>query len=156
MAKKIWTKSINKHTDWGGDESTDNYPVAGEKVQEFIKGSLNSRFGGLWYNENLNAYFLFSDTEDKETYLSDPENNGDLVLDIISLGPKHIFVSESEWEGMTEFTENSLYFTYEEDEEIPEGEQEIYVTDQILHAKAKVQDRTLYLTGKVESQTLYI
>jgi hypothetical protein len=37
MAKQIWNNSIDKHTDWGGDSSTNNLPVSGEKVQEFIK-----------------------------------------------------------------------------------------------------------------------
>lgn len=35
---KIWDNAINDSTDWGGDYTTDDLPVSGEKVQEYIKG----------------------------------------------------------------------------------------------------------------------
>ena len=29
---KIYNEEINKHTDWGGDESTGNLPVSGYRI----------------------------------------------------------------------------------------------------------------------------
>ena len=37
MAKKVYDEKINKSQDWGGDKSTSGLPVAGNRVQEFIK-----------------------------------------------------------------------------------------------------------------------
>ena len=41
----IWNEDITKHTDWGGDESTGGEPVSGEKVQKFIKDTLQEKAG---------------------------------------------------------------------------------------------------------------
>ena len=41
MENKVYDGEINKQTDWGGDESTGNLPVAGSRVQQFIKKSLD-------------------------------------------------------------------------------------------------------------------
>ena len=68
MAKQIWNNSINKHTDWGGDSSTNNYPVSGEKVQEFIKNSLDSKIGELYYDTQNNRYLVFSDSENRDIF----------------------------------------------------------------------------------------
>ena len=80
MAKQIWNNSINKHTDWGGDSSTNNLPVSGEKVQEFIKNSLEGKVGVLYYDQSRNCYMLFADEENKDKYLQDPEVNSDLLM----------------------------------------------------------------------------
>ena len=40
MAKKIWDEPIDKYIDWGGDDNTNNLPVSGERVQEFIKNNI--------------------------------------------------------------------------------------------------------------------
>lgn len=34
---KIWDNAITDSTDWGGDYTTDDLPVSGERVQEYIK-----------------------------------------------------------------------------------------------------------------------
>lgn len=47
MAKKFWEGDINMTTNWGGDETTNNLPLSGERVQGFIKESLNSKIGYL-------------------------------------------------------------------------------------------------------------
>ena len=47
MAKKIYDKKIDKNTDWGGDASTGNLPVAGGRVQEFVKTTLNKKAGAF-------------------------------------------------------------------------------------------------------------
>ena len=80
MAKQIWNNSINKHTDWGGDSSTNNLPVSGEKVQEFIKNSLDTKVGELYYDVENNRYLVFSDQENRDIYLNDPVSNSKLLL----------------------------------------------------------------------------
>ena len=72
MAKKIWDKKIGIETDWGGDESTNNLPVAGNRVQEFIKDSLNKRIGILHYDTNSNRYLCFADEQSKDKYIENP------------------------------------------------------------------------------------
>ena len=42
MAKQYYDQKINKNTDWGGDSSTGGLQVKGNRVQEFIKDSLNA------------------------------------------------------------------------------------------------------------------
>ena len=79
MAKKLYDKEINKSVDWGGDESTDNLPVAGKRVQEFIKDSLNKRIGILHFDTNSNRYLCFADEQSKDEYLENP-TLVDLVL----------------------------------------------------------------------------
>lgn len=77
---EIWTQDINKHTDWGGDESTSYLPVAGEKVQKFIKNQLNSKAGYFWLNQSTGECYAFTDQESCEQYLSDPIQYQDLLL----------------------------------------------------------------------------
>ena len=43
MAKKTYNEKITPKTDWGGDSTTGGLPVAGYRVQEFIKEQLNLR-----------------------------------------------------------------------------------------------------------------
>ena len=57
MAKQYYDQKINKNTDWGGDASTGGLQVKGNRVQEFIKDSLNAldqkspiAFGGFVEN----------------------------------------------------------------------------------------------------------
>lgn len=72
MAKKIYDEKINKSQDWGGDESTGNLPVAGNRVQEFIKEQLNSKAGVFYYDTANNRYIVFADSESQDAYLADP------------------------------------------------------------------------------------
>lgn len=72
-------EQINKHTDWGGDSSTGGIPVIGKRVQEFIKGSLNSKIGYLYYNGE--KYLCFTDEEACEKYLTlDPASEEAIAL----------------------------------------------------------------------------
>lgn len=80
MAKKIYTDDITKHTDWGGDASTGNLPVAGECVQKFIKNTLQSRIGYIYDDAANNRCLGFADEEDYDLYISDPETYQDLVV----------------------------------------------------------------------------
>lgn len=72
MAKKVYDEEINKHTNWGGDESTENLPVSGNRVQEFIKKTLNGKMGVIHYDTTNNRYIVFADNETKDSYLEDP------------------------------------------------------------------------------------
>ena len=80
MAKKVYAEEINKKTDWGGDESTNNLPVSGARVQEFIKKSLDEKMGVFYYDSANNRYLVFADSESRDLYIQDPVNNHDLLL----------------------------------------------------------------------------
>ena len=47
MAKKFWEGDVDMSTNWGGDATTGGLPLSGERVQEFIKESINSKVGYL-------------------------------------------------------------------------------------------------------------
>lgn len=47
MAKKFWEGDVKMSTNWGGDETTGNLPLSGERVQEFIKENIKSKVGYL-------------------------------------------------------------------------------------------------------------
>ena len=80
MAKRIWNNPINKHTDWNGDESTENLPVSGEMVQKFLREGLEGKIGVLYYDPTANRYLAFADAENRDLYLEDPEEHRDLVM----------------------------------------------------------------------------
>lgn len=71
---KIYNEEINKHTNWGGDENTGGLPVSGEQVQKFIKDTLNSKVGFLYYDPDINMYRCFADEESKNLYYEHPED----------------------------------------------------------------------------------
>lgn len=71
MAKKIYDDIINKHQDWGGDDSTSNLPVSGKRVQEFIKNTLDSKVGTIYYDATANRYLVFADNESRDLYIND-------------------------------------------------------------------------------------
>ena len=79
MAKKVYDEEINKHTNWGGDESTGNLPVSGNRVQEFIKKTLNGKMGIIHYDTTNNRYIVFADEETRDSYLKDPTQT-ELIL----------------------------------------------------------------------------
>ena len=79
MANKVFDKKIDKHQDWGGDASTANLPVSGNRIQEFIKEQLDSKAGMFYYDSSNNRYIIFSDAESRDTYLADTTRT-DLIL----------------------------------------------------------------------------
>ena len=79
MAKEYYDKEIDKHTDWGGDESTGGIPVKGNRVQEFIKNTFGKKMGYFYYDEGNNRYIVFADEESKDEYLQDTGKT-DLIL----------------------------------------------------------------------------
>lgn len=71
MATTIWDQAIDKNVDWGGDKSTGGAPVSGKRVQEFIKNSLNQKFGYLKYDKAALKYYVFADEENYNLYAND-------------------------------------------------------------------------------------
>ena len=83
MAKKIYDEKIDINVDWGGDESTGNLPVAGNRVQEVIKETLNSKAGFVGMVEKTGMYVLTKDEDSYMSYLetiSDDNPKGDQTL----------------------------------------------------------------------------
>ena len=97
MAIKLYEKDINKNVDWGGDESTNGLPVSGEKIQKFIKESLNGKFGFMYYDKDpegresstgvnvvnhtpTNQYIVFSDADDFALWAANPAEGSSYVL----------------------------------------------------------------------------
>ena len=86
MAKKYYDGDINLSTDWGGDESTGNLPVVGEKVQKVIKESINSKVGYVGRVDGTGSGFYVL-TRDEETFnaylktITEDQPFGDLMMD---------------------------------------------------------------------------
>ena len=79
MAKQTWNNPIDKNTDWGGDSSTDNLPVSGAMVQQFIKDTFDKKVGEFYYDTANNRYLVFADKESRDLYLEDPSQTN-LIL----------------------------------------------------------------------------
>ena len=79
MAKDLWYDKINRNVDWGGDASTDNLPVAGSVIQDFIKSELNSKVGVIYHDEIAGRYLCFANDDDRDAYLAD-KSLSNLVL----------------------------------------------------------------------------
>lgn len=79
MSKKVYDEKIDKYIDWGGDENTSNLPVSGNRIQEFIKSSLESKAGVFYYDTTNNRYLVFADSDTRDQYLEDPTKN-ELIL----------------------------------------------------------------------------
>lgn len=79
MARNVWDEPIDKNIPWDGNEDTNNLPVRGSRVEEFLKGSLNSKIGVLFYDTTNNRYLAFADEEERDKYIADPTQT-ELVL----------------------------------------------------------------------------
>lgn len=71
MAQNLWYDKIDRNVDWGGDASTNNLPVAGSVVQEFIKSELSEKIGVIYHDEVAGMYLCFANNDDKDEYLAD-------------------------------------------------------------------------------------
>jgi hypothetical protein len=86
MAKKYYDGDISLNTDWGGDESTGNLPVIGEKVQKVIKEGINSKVGYVGRVDGTGSGFYVL-TRDEETFnaylktITEDQPFGDLMMD---------------------------------------------------------------------------
>lgn len=66
---KTYNKKINRNTAWGGDMSTSGLPVAGGRVQEFIKDELNARAGAFYRPSGGNFVYCFATKEDRDLFI---------------------------------------------------------------------------------------
>lgn len=115
MAQNLWYDKIDRNVDWGGDESTNNLPVAGSVVQDFIKSELNGKIGIIYHDEVAGLYLCFANDDDKNEYLLDKSK------DYLLLGS---FVAPSSYKAKVKVDsyykavlinskENTLTFDYE-------------------------------------------
>ena len=63
MANKIYDEKIDKYINWGGDEKTENLPVSGNRIQEFIKETLDQKAGVFYYDTSNNRYLVFEENK---------------------------------------------------------------------------------------------
>lgn len=115
MAEELYYDKINRYTDWGGDDSTGNLPVAGSAVQDFIKSELNSKIGVVYLDDVSNRYLCFANDNDKDLFLSDRSKTY-LIIGAIDAPSKYkakIKVDSNYKAVLINSKENYLIFDYE-------------------------------------------
>lgn len=108
---QVYNNKINKNTKWSGDNSTFGFPVSGDRVEEFIKESLQKKAGYI-YQEGNNL-LVFADEVDYETYSQD-HSKRDLIIQWISIY-NHIAYANKDSQGniidfSTSVSEGKDYF----------------------------------------------
>lgn len=114
MAEKIWNEKIDRHVDWGGCEATNNLPVSGAVVQDFIKSELNSRIGHIYHDTITSQYLCFATEEDKEVFLKDPSKT-ELILGTFEAPSSYVaeIITERPYKAiLIGQNENYLNFAY--------------------------------------------
>ncbi len=76
---KTYDNPIDKHIPWDGSEATDNLPVRGKRIEEFLKDQLSHKAGVFYYDTTNNRYLFFADLETRDEYLEDTTKI-DLIL----------------------------------------------------------------------------
>jgi hypothetical protein len=76
---KIFDKPIDKNIPWDGNELTNNLPVKGKRIEDFLKETLDKKAGFFYYDSNNNRYSVFADEESKNLYIKDPTKT-ELIL----------------------------------------------------------------------------
>lgn len=112
---ELWYNDINRNVDWGGDDSTNNLPVAGSAVQKFIKSELNNKVGVIYHDELSARYLCFAHEDAQLEYLSD-RSKEHLILgsfDAPSGYKAKILVDEYYKAVLINSTDNILTFGYE-------------------------------------------
>ena len=84
---KYYDGEINRDTDWGGDASTDNQPVSGGRVQEWLKNEINGKYGVIRMSKlvdenNFYSLEMFATAADEKAYDADPEVNKELMTKV--------------------------------------------------------------------------
>ena len=86
---KYYDGEITRETDWGGDASTDNQPVSGGRVQEWLKTNINGRYGflNMRFNESESMYYIecFTSEDDYKKYESDKLAYESLLLQSVQI-----------------------------------------------------------------------
>ena len=105
MAKEYYDQKINKNTDWGGDASTGNLQVKGNRVQEFIKDSLNAL--------DQKSPAVFAEFVDNVTVKTN--NVGSDYEKIVYDTTRHCFLAAKEDSGSDKYYRNyDLFADYNE------------------------------------------
>lgn len=81
---KVYNKPITLNTDWGGDSSTGNLPVAGKRVQELIKSTFAMK-GGFFQIKDKKFLQVFASAETAALYNRDNDKYADLLISSIQL-----------------------------------------------------------------------
>lgn len=117
MAKELYNESIDKHTDWGGDSSTGGKAVSGARVQEFLKDTLEQKAGCFYYDSSNQRYLVFSDEENRDLYLDDPQSHASLLIAAFDAPSEYDasidLLSDSIVSILTGTTGNYIRFTFD-------------------------------------------
>lgn len=81
---KVYDKPISLNTDWGGDKSTGNLPVAGSRVQELIKSTFAMK-GGFFQIKDKKFLQVFANADSAALYNRDSDRYADLLISSIQL-----------------------------------------------------------------------
>ena len=81
--EKFWDSAIDRNTPWDGNESTNNLPVKGSRVEEFIKSEFDTKFGYSRIVSGEEQYFANEDSA--ALYDIDPNTYSYLLLNSILL-----------------------------------------------------------------------
>lgn len=79
MAQKLWTDAIDKNVDWSNVDGNGT-PASGEVVQNFLKETLQQKFGFLYQDRQALTNYIFADRADYELWASDETTYSNLVL----------------------------------------------------------------------------
>ena len=111
----LWTEKISRTTDWGGDASTNNCPVAGSVVQDFIKSELNDKIGVIYHDLIGGRHLCFANEDAKNEYLQDPTKEHLLLASFIAPSSyKAKIKTDSYYKAvLINSKENYLTFEYE-------------------------------------------
>lgn len=111
----LWTEKISRTTDWGGDASTNNCPVAGSVVQDFIKSELNDKIGVIYHDLIGGRHLCFANEDTKNEYLQDPTKEHLLLASFIAPSSyKAKIKTDSYYKAvLMNSKENYLTFEYE-------------------------------------------
>ena len=79
MAQKLWTEAIDKNVDWSNVDGNGT-PASGEVVQNFLKDTLQQKFGFLYQDRQNLTNYIFADRADYELWATDEATYSNLVL----------------------------------------------------------------------------
>ena len=70
---------LNKRQDWGDADGL-GHPASGRYVQDFIKETLDKKFGYLFYDESSRQYIVFADEYDYNLWETNKTANASKIL----------------------------------------------------------------------------
>lgn len=73
--KNGWDNPINMSIPWDGNDNTNNLPVKGTRIEEFLKKQLQSKVGATYFDDSTMTQYQFASVEDKDSWLADKTLN---------------------------------------------------------------------------------